>query len=1028
MSDVLEAGSVFAGEWRVVKLLHAGAISHVYEAEQSSTGARRALKVVHASVGIDPKFRELFVEEARRASKVKSEHVAEVLSCGIDTPSDRPYAVLELLEGKSLAAYVADAGALGPGEVLSLVTQLGHALIAAHDVGVVHRDLKPEGIILAESHTATVAGMAPYRVEVQFVGAGKVASEALHNTTAAMGRPLWMSPEQSETDAKLTPATDVWTLGLLTFWMLAGRPYWKTGRDMGSAAMTLLREVLYEPLLPASQRAEEIGVGGTLPPGFDAWFERCVTREQELRFQHARDAIAALTPLLQAVAPPPVAAVPTQVGAPIQLPPPNLAAGPIYKASLPVPKRPSISQPPPGMAAPKQSLRIVAIIAAAVFLLGLVGGGGYWFYENQKEKDRKAVAAKADKEREAEREEEREAERKKRDALKNWSDEESPVPISAKDPMWGRREAPVTIVVFTDLECPFCAKLETTLELLKTDYGQEKIRIIYKHNPLEFHKNARPAHAIAEALHRAKGSEAFLSFKDNAFKNRERLSGDEPMEWAKDLGLSRADFNKVKDTVGEKIDADVVLAKKLGIKGTPHAFVNGIPITGAVPSTKYDEVIRAELEKAKELSAKGTAPDKIYVERSKENFALPAVADPDIKDPSKDENIVWAVPIGESPVLGPKTAKVTIVSFSEFECPYCSKVQPTLKQIRNEYGDRVRIVWKDNPLPFHKRAEPSAQFAREVRAQKGEEAFWRAHDLLFENQTALADSDLRIYAFRVGADPIKTLAAVTQHKYKTTIEADQKLSVDLEANGTPTFFINGKRLTGAQPFEKFKTIIDREEAAAIAAMAAKNLTAEAYYDELVRTGKSAALEVKSPGLIPASAPRRGAKAPKVVVQWFAELECPFCARSAPMIEEVLRDYGDRVQVVWRHLPLPMHPNARLAAMAGEEVRAQLGDEAFFKFTDTAFERKKTGDLDRFGLEMAALDATKGFPKALSVAGFRSALDTSRHEARIKEDEDEAKRLGISATPAFLVGKYYLPGAVTSTKMKGVIDKALKEAP
>src|SRR5512139_898212 len=111
MSDVLAAGTVFANEWRVLKLLHAGAISHVYEAEQTSTGAKRALKVVHASVGIDPKFRELFLEEARRATKVKSEHVAEVLTCGIDSASDRPYAALELLEGKSLASYMADKGA-----------------------------------------------------------------------------------------------------------------------------------------------------------------------------------------------------------------------------------------------------------------------------------------------------------------------------------------------------------------------------------------------------------------------------------------------------------------------------------------------------------------------------------------------------------------------------------------------------------------------------------------------------------------------------------------------------------------------------------------------------------------------------------------------------------------------------------------------------------------------------------------------------------------------------------------------------
>lgn len=1024
MSDVLEAGKVFASEWRVKRLLHAGAISHVYEAEQASTGAKRALKIVSAAVGIDPKFRELFLEEARRAASVRSEHVAEVITCGIDKESDKPFVVLELLEGPTLASSMADRGALGPDEVLAIVTQLGHALAAAHDAGVVHRDLKPEGIILADSQTAG----SRYRVEVQFVGAAKVASEALRNTTAAMGRPLWMAPEQSETDANLTPATDVWTIGLLAFWMLTGRHYWKTGRDMGSAAMTLLREVLYEPLLPASQRAEEIGVSGTLPPGFDAWFERCVTREQEQRYQHAREAVAALTPILQAVIP---AAPPTQIEAaaapPLPapaLPSPSAPPGAaLYKASPP--RRPMASQPSiPPPAAATGSARIAVLVAVLLGVLGAVLGGGYFAYQTYTEKEKKAAQAKADKAREEEREAEREAEKKKRDALKNWSDEESPVPVSAKDPLWGRREAPVTIVVFTDLECPFCARLDKTLDALKEQHGPEKLRIVYKHAPLDFHKNAKKTHEIAEALFRAKGSEPFITFKEKAFARREALAGDEPLEWAKDLGLKRGELDKVKEDAAKKIDADLELWKKLGGRGVPAMFINGIFVSGAQPIEKLNEIITPELEKAKAEIEKGTSPDKVYVARSKQNRAeAETPPDPDKDKPPQDE--IWSVPVGESPVLGPKTAKVTIVTFSEFECPFCAKVQTTLKELRRDYGDRIRIVWKDNPLPMHKRAEPAAELAREAREQKGEDAFWRAHDILFENQKALEDADLKVYAFRVGANPNKVMAAISQKKHKKLIEADQALAANLEATGTPTFFINGKRLAGAQPYDKFKEIIDREEALATAAMAAKSISAEAYYEGLVRTGKTGGFEEKSPGPIPPGAPRKGAKNPKVVVQWFADFECPFCARSNATVDEVLRDYGDRVQVVWRHLPLTaIHPNARLAAMASEEVKVQLGDDAFFDFVTGTFEKKKTATLDRTVLEGVALDASRKAQKPFSLAGFQLALDANKHESRIKEDEEEAKRLGISATPAFLVGKYYLRGAVDSAKMKSAIDKAL----
>ncbi len=1022
MSEVLEAGTVFANEWRVVKLLHAGAISHVYEAEQTSTGARRALKVVHAPVGIDPKFREAFVEEARRASRVQSEHVAEVLSCGIDQASDKPYVALELLEGPSLAAIVSERGALPPGEVLTLVTQLGHALTAAHDAGVIHRDLKPEGIILARSHAAG----APQRVEVQFVGAGKVASEALHNTTAAMGRPLWMAPEQSETDAKPSPATDVWTLGLLTFWLLTGRHYWKTGRDMGSAAMTLLREVLYEPLPPASQRAEELGLTAPLPPGFDEWFGRCVAREQEQRFAHARDAIRALLPLLQAVAP----AVPLPPAAPAvaaSVPPPRIPgpAHAVYKAAAP-PRPGSLASYPAPAAASGSSgaVKLVLILAAVVAVLGLVAGGAYYVWQGEQAKAKKAQQAKA----EREREEEREAERKKQDALKNWSDEESPVPVTAKDPNWGRREAPVTIVVFTDFECPFCDKHDKTLEELKARHGEEKLRVVYKHFPLPMHKNARRAHQLAEGVFRAKGSEAYLKFKAQAFANKSQLGGDEPMEWAKDLGLKQADFRENESEYDKKLQADIEVGTKIGVRGIPATFVNGIRIVGAQSAEKFDTEINAEHDKAKAEIAKGTLPDKVYVARSKENFRLEPEPDKDPPpDKDNDESIVFSVPLGDAPVLGPSTAKVTIVMFGDFECPFCAKSVGTLKDLRRDYGDRIRIAWKDNPLPFHKNAEPAAELARAVREQKGNDAFWKLHDLLFENQKALGESDLKVYAFRVGADPVKAMAAVKQKKFAPQIDADQRLADGLEATGTPAFFINGKRLAGAQSIDKFKAIIDREEALATAAMAAKSMSAEAYYDDLVKTGKTGTFETKTPGPIPAAAPRKGAKAPRVVVQWFADLECPFCARSNATIDEVLRDYGDRVQVVWRHLPLGFHPNARPAAMAAEEVRVQLGDEAFFVFVTGAFQKKKdAGALDRNALEAVAFDVSRSTTKPFSLGNLRVALDTDKHEARIKEDEEEAKRLGIAGTPSFLVGKYFVKGAVPYSKLKAAIDKALSD--
>ena len=100
-----------------------------------------------------------------------------------------------------------------------------------------------------------------------------------------------------------------------------------------------------------------------------------------------------------------------------------------------------------------------------------------------------------------------------------WNDSDSPVPISSNDPTWGTRNAPVTIVEFSDFQCPFCGRVEPTLEQVKTTYGPDKVRIIWKNEPLPFHDKAKPAAEAATGVFTMKGSDAFWKFHDTAFKN-----------------------------------------------------------------------------------------------------------------------------------------------------------------------------------------------------------------------------------------------------------------------------------------------------------------------------------------------------------------------------------------------------------------------------------------------------------------------------------------------------------------------------
>jgi len=188
-------------------------------------------------------------------------------------------------------------------------------------------------------------------------------------------------------------------------------------------------------------------------------------------------------------------------------------------------------------------------------------------------------------------------------------------------------------------------------------------------------------------------------------------------------------------------------------------------------------------------------------------------------------------PVGSSPVLGPSDALVTVIEFSDFQCPYCSKVQPTLETLRKDYPADVRIVWKNMPLAFHKDAEPAAEMALEVKAELGNSGFWKAHDALFGDQTRMSPADLQLKGVALGANAVKISDAIATHKFKAVIDADASLAAAFKVSGTPSFFINGQPLTGAQPYPAFKKVVD-EELAKARVLVASGTPRAMVYDKL----------------------------------------------------------------------------------------------------------------------------------------------------------------------------------------------------
>jgi protein-disulfide isomerase len=160
------------------------------------------------------------------------------------------------------------------------------------------------------------------------------------------------------------------------------------------------------------------------------------------------------------------------------------------------------------------------------------------------------------------------------------------------------------------------------------------------------------------------------------------------------------------------------------------------------------------------------------------------------------------------PTLGRASAPVTLIEFSDFQCPFCQRVEPTLKRLRETYGDKLRIVWKDFPLT---QIHPQAFKAGEAAHCAGDQSkFWEYHDRLFANQQLLQIEDLKKHAADLGLDAAAFGSCLDSSKYGERVRNGVAEGTRLGVNSTPTIYINGRMLSGAQPYETFVSVIDEE--------------------------------------------------------------------------------------------------------------------------------------------------------------------------------------------------------------------------
>ncbi len=1068
-----EKGTIVAGRFELDEPLGDGSTGVVYRATDKTSGRVCAVRLIAPELVGDRLAADKFLAAAELIQRVGAHpNTAEIYDSGLDGVSGHAYLAMPLVEGEDLGTWAKNNASLHETALRSLFQQLGAALDHAHETGLLHGHLTCSDVLVSKNAAGAWA-----LCVLDFGMATLCAASA--QPTALQRVPQYCAPEQLgnsmramaaekgfNTATVSSRATDVFALGLLAYEVLTGSnigTYWGAS-DVGD----LMVKIVMEPRANPTERA---GLDAMkLPRGFDTWFKRCTAHDAADRFERAGEATQVLVALLNgdtstldayrrapqstevmkplAVAPsaplatvtpgqtdvmPPLAAAP---GETLNAAPPQ---GLVYEQHGPFgalsaagnANAPILAQQGP-TATPNTSNNtgMFLMFGGLVALLVVLGGGGFLAYRSL----RADAETSSDEVRSTDDDDGRARARRRRQRRppepSPVSHETAAVAVRADDPKWGHALAPVTIVVFSDFQCPYCSRVEATLKALRTKYGEDKLRIVWKDFPLPFHKQAAQAHVAARAVYELGGDKAFWRFHELAFNDQKALTESHFEIWATTAGVSLSKFQKVVTDlkIRMRMELNITDGKAYGVRGTPSFFINGKFQSGAQSQSTFEREIDAELLEAAKLVSAGTAKNRIYIERAASNFgsggpvaSATAVPVPSAKPPA-DTTTVWKVPVHkDDPFRGNRDAVVTIVQFADYQCPYCVKVEPTLRKLLVDYGAKLRLVWKDNPLPFHKRAKPAAIAAREAYAQKGNAGFWSMHDALIDNPKKLEDVDLWGYAATVGVDVGKVKSAVSSNKYQNVIDRSQNEADGFNAPDTPHFFINGRRLVGAQSEAAFKAIIDQEVIRG-AKLLATGISPSRLYDELTQGGmqpRNALVKMVVPAP-PADAPFKGGARAIVEIQAFSDFQCPFCARVGPTLTKVLATYGDKVKIIWRHHPLPFHKEAALAHEAAVEAYVQKGNSGFWKMHDKLFAGQKAllrPDLERYASQIG-LDMKK----------FRAALNDRRHRARVNADVQVSKVAGIHGTPGFMVNDYFLSGAQPFAKFKKVIDLALAEAP
>jgi protein-disulfide isomerase len=540
-----------------------------------------------------------------------------------------------------------------------------------------------------------------------------------------------------------------------------------------------------------------------------------------------------------------------------------------------------------------------------------------------------------------------------------------PRPISASD--WREKlvsapGAPVTIVEFFDYQCPFCLKTNPALEeAIRKRPG--KVRLVLKHLPLASHPDSVLAHQAALAA----GEQGhFWEMHDLLFANQQKIKMPDLLRYAQQLHLDVPRFRQRLESrhFERAIREDAVLGDALGVSATPSFFINGQTLVGFFPAERFERAIDEALNPG--LRAATTTP----------------------------QPVAWVgdLDLSKAPARGQPDAPITIIEFSDLQCPFCARVTPTLRELMKQYPEQVRWVFKNFPLDFHADS-PLAHSAAMAAARQGK--FWEMHDLIFSGQQNMKRDSLLAEAGSLNLDMARFTTDLDSDELKQQIEVDRRDGLRLGVSGTPAFFINGKPFSGAMPLDQFQAAINTE------------LTLAGKPVPTIAAAAPSAPIQKNPEI------SFGLPTAPVILTWFSDLQSGLSLQATLLVRKLIDSHPGQIRLVFKNRPLEIHPGAMLLHEAAMAANAQ---GKFWQMHDLiiASPQKATREDMMTYAQRIGLDSDS----------FQKDLDSGKYRPLIEADLKEAQRRAVLGSPVFFLNSSRIDGLQNEKLYSDIIEGQL----